>query len=406
MKPLWLNRVIDWARARYGSSHERPGRQAAHRWVENGTCALSKSWPEYWTNHGVDYPAPHHRPGNPPNWIRAAEYRAHGSAIKRPAPVPWDHLCPPDPVMVQVHTMPKPPCGMVHLIPWRHPGTPPDEVGMVGNHRRWRPVFERQRQNAVRRQRIPWANVIRTVQPAIAGPVVIKPIIGINKAGGRGQVVGVDAIADGKREVDLRGGGGSEKCPSSTEQQKPKQWRRSDQRQTALHGRQGGLRRRHPHPRHDHQKTPIASNETHHVPLSLIAGINPVEFGHGLPAHVHTPATTISLAENQSCIRPCCLYDGEALDLVMVAVLLSNRVGADISCLHDAPAFLILHRQVRITVNQNLICVMLPFSSKPAGCKPFAGCKPIRMRNGPFFHENVQVVLGGEVQQLRIGFWM
>ncbi len=145
--------------------------------------------------------------------------------------------------------------------------------------------------------------------------------------------------------------------------------------------------------RHDDQKTPIASNETHHVPLSLIAGINPVQFGHALPAHVRTPATAISLAEDQSCIRPCCLYDSEALDLVMVAVLLSNSVGADISCLPDAPAFLIFHRQVRITVNQNLIGVMLPFS-----CKPFAGCKPIRMRNGPFFHENVQVVLGGEVQ--------
>ena len=87
VKPLWLSRVIDWAWARYGPSHERSRRQTAHRWVENRTCALSKSWPEYWTNHGVDYPAPYHRPGNPPNWIRTVEYRAHRSAIKRPAPV-------------------------------------------------------------------------------------------------------------------------------------------------------------------------------------------------------------------------------------------------------------------------------------------------------------------------------
>ena len=80
--------------------------------------------------------------------------------------------------------------------------------------------------------------------------------------------------------------------------------------------------------RHDDQKTPIASNGTQHAPLSLLAGINPVQFGHGLPAHVRTPVTAISLAEDQSCIRPCRLYDSETLDLAMVAVLLSDRVGA------------------------------------------------------------------------------
>ena len=147
--------------------------------------------------------------------------------------------------------------------------------------------------------------------------------------------------------------------------------------------------------RHDDQKTPIASNETHHVPLSLIEGINPVQFGHGLPAYVRTPATAISLAEDQSGIHPCCLYDSETLDLVMVVVLLPNPVGADRSCLHDPPVFLLFHRQARILVNQNLIGVMFPTSRQP-----------IAMRNGPFFHENVQVVLGGEVQQLRIGFRM
>ena len=151
VKPLWLNRMIDWAWARYGPSHERSRRQTAHRWVENGTCALSKSWPEYRTNHRVDYPAPYHRPADPPNWIRAAEYRAHGSAIKRPAPVQRNRARSPYPVMRHVRSMPKPPVGMVRLIPWRHSGSPPEEIGWVRISRRRRPIFERQWQDAGQR---------------------------------------------------------------------------------------------------------------------------------------------------------------------------------------------------------------------------------------------------------------
>ena len=81
--PLWLPLTIDWLWAHYWPTDERARWQATHRRAEHGTY----SWPESWTNHRMDHPAPHHRPGNPPNWIRAVEYRAHGSAIKRPASV-------------------------------------------------------------------------------------------------------------------------------------------------------------------------------------------------------------------------------------------------------------------------------------------------------------------------------
>lgn len=245
-----VRRANQWS---YGQPSVTANLRAVDKW--GGSRQRTESGSDG-SNHGMDNPPAHRWAADqwPPSRGHHAKsrtkHRMHGAAIKRSATVPWDHPCPPDPVMVQVHTMPKPPCGMVHLIPRRHPGTPPDEVGLVGNHRWWRPVFERQRQNAVRRQRIPWTNVIRTVQPAIASPVVIKAIIGIDKAGGRGQVVGVDTIPDGKREVDLRGGSGSGKCPGSTEQQKPKQRRGDRQHHATMEIGDGRSHRRHPHPRH------------------------------------------------------------------------------------------------------------------------------------------------------------
>ena len=67
---------------------------------------------------------------------------------------------------------------------------------------------------------------------------------------------------------------------------------------------------------------------------------------------------------------------------------------------HDVPAFLVFHRQVRIAVNEHLACVMRTFSNG------LVGCRPVRMRDGSFLHENIQVVLGGEVQQFSISIRM
>lgn len=117
-----------------------------------GTRQWTESGPDGPT-HGMDYPSAHNWTADqwPPRWHHPesrTEHRVHGAAIKRsagckPATVPWDHPRPPDPVMIQVHAMPKPPGGMVHPVPRRHPGAPPDEIRLVRNHRRRRSVFER-----------------------------------------------------------------------------------------------------------------------------------------------------------------------------------------------------------------------------------------------------------------------
>ena len=129
-------------------------RCGSRQWTESGPDGPT---------HGMDDPSAYNWTADqwPRRWHRSksrTEHRVHGAAIKgpagckpagcksagcKPATVPWDHPRPPDPVMIQVHAVPEPPGGMVHLIPRCHHGPPPDEIRLVRNHRRRRPVFER-----------------------------------------------------------------------------------------------------------------------------------------------------------------------------------------------------------------------------------------------------------------------
>ena len=63
----------------------------------------------------------------------------HAPPIKRPVPVQGNHPRAPEPVVRQIHMMTHPPTGMVDMIPWRHPRSPPDEVGPKGEYRGWGP---------------------------------------------------------------------------------------------------------------------------------------------------------------------------------------------------------------------------------------------------------------------------